>query len=266
MSEEESKKLFRKRKYDEIENDEIINYSKNSQENELQKDSNIHKFEMRKRMLKSRSDDADILIKQNRKSTLTDLQLEKWCESDIFTDEITDESSEFSIESDEILNNATALTSQFRIIPSGIDGNCLFHTLNNIVFGGQLTAKSIRDEICDFIFKKKEIYRHICEGDLDNHLIWMRREGYWGTNLELLAFSDLMRLNINIFTSLDQDSPEFQINHPQNTGEINIFLKNWRHYEGLQLLDEQNEIQISNIEDLKKIKWSFSKTSSVNET
>ena len=36
-------------------------------------------------MLKSKSDD-DILIKQNRKSTLTDLQLEKWYESDIFTD------------------------------------------------------------------------------------------------------------------------------------------------------------------------------------
>ena len=52
----------------------------------------------------------------------------------------------------------------------------------------------------------------------------MRREGYWGTNLELLAFSDLMRLNINIYNSLDQDTPEFQINHPQNTGEINIFL------------------------------------------
>ena len=59
-----------------------------------------------------------------------------------------------------------------------------------------------------------------------------------------------MRLNINIYISLDQDSPEFKINHPQNTGEINIFQKkNWRHYEGLQLLDEQNEIQISNIED-----------------
>ena len=67
MSEEESKKLFRKIKYDEIENDEIINYSKNSQESELQKDSNIHKFEMRKRMLKSRSDDADILIKTKQK-------------------------------------------------------------------------------------------------------------------------------------------------------------------------------------------------------
>ena len=31
MSEEESKKLFRKGKYEEIENDEIINYSKDSQ-------------------------------------------------------------------------------------------------------------------------------------------------------------------------------------------------------------------------------------------
>ena len=77
----------------------------------------------------------------------------------------------------------------------------------------------------------------------------MRREGYWGTNLELLAFSDIMRLNINIYTSLDQDSPEFQINNPQNTGEINIFLKTWDNYKGLQLLDEQNEIQRSNIED-----------------
>ena len=187
-------------------------------------------------MLKSRSDGADILIKQNRKSTLTDLQLEKWCESDIFTDEIIDESSEFSIESDEILNNTTALTCQFRIILSGIDENYLFHTLNNIVFGGRLTAKSIRDEIYDFIFKKKEVYRHICGGDLDNHLIWMRREGYWGTNLQLLVFSDLMRLNINIYTSLDQDSPEFQINHPQNASDINIFLKNWRHYEGCNYL------------------------------
>ena len=45
----------------------------------------------------------------------------------------------------------------------------------------------------------------------------MRKDGYWGTNLELLAFSDLMRLNINIYTSLDQEDSEFKIDHPQNT-------------------------------------------------
>ena len=165
-----------------------------------------------------------------------------------FTDEITDKSSEYSYESEEANNNFLELTSRFRIVPSEADGNCLFHTLNNIVFGSNLTAKNIREEICDFLIKKKEIYRHIWEGDIDSHVANMRREGYWGTNLELLAFSDLMRLNINIYTSLDQEEPEFQINHPQNEGEINIFLRNWRHYEGLQLLDEENEFQVLNLE------------------
>ena len=49
----------------------------------------------------------------------------------------------------------------------------------------------------------------------------MRKDGYWGTNLELLAFSDLMKLNIYIYTSLDQEDQEdqeFKIDHPQNTG------------------------------------------------
>ena len=111
-----------------------------------------------------------------------------------FKDKSTDE---FSVYSDEFQNNVTALTSQFKIIPSWIDGNYLFYTLNNIDFGGQLKTKSIRDEICDFLHKK-EIYKHIWEGDLDSLLIGMRREGYWDTHLEMLAFSDLLRLNINI--------------------------------------------------------------------
>ena len=46
----------------------------------------------------------------------------------------------------------------------------------------------------------------------------MRKYGYWGTNLKLFAFSDLMRLNINIYTSLNQEDPEFKIDHPQNAG------------------------------------------------
>ena len=81
----------------------------------------------------------------------------------------------------------------------------VFFILNNIVFGRQLTTKIIRDEICNFLLKMK-IYKHIREGDLDYHLI--RRERYWDTNLELRAFSDLIRLSIYIYTSLDQDALE----------------------------------------------------------
>ena len=44
---------------------------------------------------------------------------------------------------------------------------------------------------------KKEIYKHIWDGDLDDHLIRMRR--IWGSNLVLIAFQILMRLT-SIFT------------------------------------------------------------------
>ena len=32
---------------------------------------------------------------------------------------------------------------------------------NNIVFDRQFTAEYIREEICDFIIKKKQIYEHL---------------------------------------------------------------------------------------------------------
>ena len=58
-------------------------------------------------------------------------------------------------------------------------------------------------------------------------------------------------MNIYIYTSLDQEEPEFQIDHPQNMGLLNIFFRSWRHYEGLQSHDKNDDIQIDIIENLK---------------
>ena len=68
----------------------------------------------------------------------------------------------YSDESDEDEINTTPLTSSFIIISSKTDDNCYFYTLNNIVFGGQLTAEYIIEEICDFIIKGSK-YMNICE-------------------------------------------------------------------------------------------------------
>ena len=80
------------------------------------------------------SKDSLKLIKANKRSTLTDNQLEDCFSSDIFTDIITDESSKYSGESDENKINITPLTSNFNIIPSETDGNCPFHNLKKIFF------------------------------------------------------------------------------------------------------------------------------------
>ena len=51
-------------------------------------------------------------------------------------------------------------------------------------------------------------------------------------------------MRINIYSSLDQDHPEFEINHPHNTGEINIFQRNLKHYEGLHMYENEQSFEI----------------------
>ena len=55
-----------------------------------------------------------------------------------------------------------------------------------------------------------------------------------------------------MYTSLDWIVPEVEINHPHNSGVINIYLRNWRHYEELQKHQEgDNYVKFSTMEDLK---------------
>ena len=62
----------------------------------------------------------------------------------------------------------------------------------------------------------------------------------------------MMRLNISLYTSLDQNVPEVEINQPHNIGVISLFLRNRRHYEGLQKHQKDgNNVKFYFMEDLK---------------
>ena len=52
-----------------------------------------------------------------------------------------------------------------------------------------------------------------------------------------------MRLNISIYISLDQQELDIEINFSHNSGTICVFLRNWRHYEGLEKYNNE-EIKI----------------------
>ena len=80
-------------------------------------------------MLKSISEHSHKLIKVHRRSTLTYSQLEKLFGGYIFVDEITNESSEYSGESNEDEINTIPLNSSLKIIPSENESKYLFHTL-----------------------------------------------------------------------------------------------------------------------------------------
>ena len=67
-----------------------------------------------------------------------------------------------------------------------------------------------------------------------------------------MAFFEMMGLNISIYTSLDQNFTEVEIDHSHNIWVINLLLGNWRHYEGPQKHQEDGDnVKFYTIEDLK---------------
>ena len=74
----------------------------------------------------------------------------------LFTDDYSDQSSE---ETEQQQTNATSITNTFEIMSSSADRNCLFHTLNNLVFKGTLIIKDLRKYICCYIILKETFYK-----------------------------------------------------------------------------------------------------------
>ena len=103
--------------------------------------------------------------------------------------------------------------------------NWLFHKLSNSVFGWQYSAEVIRNEIYAFLIRKKHLHENLWEGDFDTHISNMKRNGFWGTNLDIMIFSDMVRLCVGVYISLDQNFHEVEINHPRNIRVINLYLR-----------------------------------------
>ena len=178
---ENAKNLFDKRRISQIEIDEEEEKIDTSSKNDKirnNNDSSISEYQMRKRMMKTKLSDNDQIARINRRSTLSNQEYEQWWYDSWFTDEFSEESSELSSEPEENIRNLTSLTEIFQIIPSQMDGNWLFHTLNNLVFGGQNSAEDIRNEICAFLIRKRHLYENLWEGDFDTHIRNMKRNGF----------------------------------------------------------------------------------------
>ena len=52
-------------------------------------------------------------------------------------------------------------------MPSRADGNCLFYTLNNFVFGGIRNIKDLREDMWNYIILKKEYFISSWDGTID---------------------------------------------------------------------------------------------------
>ena len=78
------------------------------------------------------------------------------------------------------------------------------------------------------------------------------KSGGLGTNLEMMAFSEMTLLNIDIYITLDHEESYSQIDHSNRNSDIKFLLINLRYYERL-FPDNEIQLNLFNQINLEKI-------------
>ena len=76
--------------------------------------------------------------------------------------------------------------------------NCLFASLDKLVFNDSFGSFQLRKLIVDHIKDNKELYDDNIKGDFDGYIQNMKNNGEWGGIVELLAFSSMIDIRIEL--------------------------------------------------------------------
>jgi hypothetical protein len=108
------------------------------------------------------------------------------------------------------------------------DGNCLFRAICHQLYGSDRNHLQLRSQAVDYIQNKKDEFTPFLEEQIDKYVIRMSKSGVYGGNLELVAISKLMNLNIVIYQA--QSAP-LLIQSPQSSDKtIYLIYYSYEHY------------------------------------
>ena len=142
------------------------------------------------------------------------------------------------------------------------DGNCLFYSLSNLIFGNSNYYHTIRQLICDYIENKSEAnYFNVEKKD---YLSNMRNDKIYGSGIELEVFSIICGIKIKCFrrkiniSKTKKDQVEKIIINEKGIGNFGLLLdfyqnnENLNHYSSLRYkkgngISNENLIKIRNI-------------------
>ena len=92
------------------------------------------------------------------------------------------------------------------------DGNCLFSSISDQVYGTEKHSKIVREKCMDYIEKNKVFYSQFIEGGeakMKAYIERKRKIGIWGDNLEIQALSEIYNRPIEIYDKIDKPLKSF---------------------------------------------------------
>ena len=116
------------------------------------------------------------------------------------------------------------------------DGNCLFSSISDQVYGTDKHSGIIRQKCMDYIEKNKLFYSQFIEGGEDKISAYIerkRKRGIWGDNLEIQALSEIYNRPIEIYINIDKPLKTFCNDIINTKYPIKISYLGNRHYNSI---------------------------------
>ena len=103
--------------------------------------------------------------------------------------------SEFEENKDEFV---TTIMNLFNIYNDDGDNNCLFRAISRLAYERQDHHKEIRKTDCDYISTRYDIFSGFILRYINDYIDQMQDEDTWGGEHEVVTFSKLYSVTVNI--------------------------------------------------------------------
>ena len=183
----------------------------------------------------------------------------------IQTHEILSESDCSEIEENKA-EFVTTIMDLFDIYNEDGDGNCLFRAISRLTYGTPDHHKEIRETVCDYIATRYDRFSNFILWDINDYIDKMLDEGTWGGEPEVVAFSELYNVTVNIYERFTSQTPDNRYVAGINAPEINLFYRNGNHYDSLFMRNtNQNVRPYKRIKKKEYLNWSLTKIEKSNK-
>ena len=87
--------------------------------------------------------------------------------------------------------------------------------------------------IVDHLKDNNDLYANDIEGDFDDYIHNIKNNGEYGGIVELLAFSSMIGIKIELWKEISDSTPYLKIGYANNQNIIKLLYSNWCHYSPL---------------------------------
>lgn len=111
--------------------------------------------------------------------------------------------------------------SNFFIKETEGDGNCMFRSISDQIYGNEEYHKIIREKCMDYLLMERNFFSQFIEGgdkEFDNYINMKRELGVWGDDIELQALSEIYDRPIEIYSGTNKPLKTFH----ENKKEFNL--------------------------------------------